>query len=531
MPRVRGRSNASILRTLASDTDDPLTRALQPSSSETSSEREERLRTEREAKRISDEIDEELRRERVALKKKKPVRLLLLGQSESGKSTTLKNFQIHYAPQSWRDERAAWKTVIQLNLIRSVALVIDAIASLEENAIVTPVFSEHSSGASSNPSSSQFQGITPGDLVARYSSLMVRLKVAERILQCRLSPSDSEEPGDYRSFTVDDTSPPLLIGSQAVLRPTQEFFVRSSGSSSWKSRFLRRVSTSSQPNGLSERNSTDYSFRSSFDLRSPSDVRSSDGHETASPSAILYAALPEMRALWLDPEVQGALLMFEHRNAVGSSPLSYVGSRIEDFPGFFLPHADRIASPAYEPSDGIIPAFVVVIKLIAHDVIRARLRTMGVQEHRFTFERGIDAGREWRVYDIGGSRSQEDSITLWRTLCRSPLLTQVQLILFLNKVKISGYIIDLLRRKLAHGVRIARYVTSFADRSNDPDTVCKSRKDFKQKFKEIQRQHSPRPRPYYVYLTAVTDTKATGVTLGIVREGILRANLQKADFI
>lgn len=28
--------------------------------------------------------------------------------------------------------------------------------------------------------------------------------------------------------------------------------------------------------------------------------------------------------------------------------------------------------------------------------------------------------------------------------------------------------------------------------------------DFKQKFKEIQRQYSPEPRPYYVYLTSVT---------------------------
>ena len=29
---------------------------------------------------------------------------------------------------------------------------------------------------------------------------------------------------------------------------------------------------------------------------------------------------------------------------------------------------------------------------------------------------------------------QEDSITLWRSLCRSPLLSKVQLVLFLNKV-------------------------------------------------------------------------------------------------
>lgn len=253
---------------------------------------------------------------------------------------------------------------------------------------------------------------------------------------------------------------------------------------------------------------------------------------------MLAAELFGMRELWNDPSVRTALTIAERRSEP-SSPVI----RVDDVPGFFLPDVERIASPGYEPSDD--------------DVIRARLRTMGVQEHRFTFERGLDTGREWRIYDIGGSRSQrsswlsffdemdaiiflapiscfdevlaedprlnriEDSLTLWRSLCRSPLLARVQLILFLNKV-------DILRRKLASGVRVARHVTSFGDRSNDLETVARY---FKTKFKEIHRVYSPQQRPHYVYLTCVTDTKATGVTLGIVREGILRANLEKADFL
>lgn len=73
------------------DVDDPLSRALQPPADESPAEREERIRAEREAKRVSDEIDEELRKERAAFRRKRPVRVLLLGQSESGKSTTLKS--------------------------------------------------------------------------------------------------------------------------------------------------------------------------------------------------------------------------------------------------------------------------------------------------------------------------------------------------------------------------------------------------------------------------------------------------------
>lgn len=46
---------------------------------------------EAEAQKVSDAIDEQLRQEKALLKKQKPdVKVLLLGQSESGKSTTLK---------------------------------------------------------------------------------------------------------------------------------------------------------------------------------------------------------------------------------------------------------------------------------------------------------------------------------------------------------------------------------------------------------------------------------------------------------
>ena len=83
---------------------------------------------------------------------------------------------------------------------------------------------------------------------------------------------------------------------------------------------------------------------------------------------------------------------------------------------------ERIASRSYEPSDD--------------DVVRARLRTLGVQEYKIEFAPdnvnqnilssmslslclsalsnealsidaigGVDYAREWRIYDVGGSRS------------------------------------------------------------------------------------------------------------------------------
>jgi guanine nucleotide-binding protein subunit alpha len=85
----------------------------------------------------------------------------------------------------------------------------------------------------------------------------------------------------------------------------------------------------------------------------------------------------------------------------------------------FLDDLDRIATHSYEPSDD--------------DILRARLRTLGVQEHRlhlddansdFVTKRaysccrpivdkfyflllpvGMEYGREWIMYDVGGART------------------------------------------------------------------------------------------------------------------------------
>lgn len=64
--------------------DDPLDEVLRPPPDETPEQRELRLEREAEAKRISLAIDASIKAERQARRKKRIVRLLLLGQSESG---------------------------------------------------------------------------------------------------------------------------------------------------------------------------------------------------------------------------------------------------------------------------------------------------------------------------------------------------------------------------------------------------------------------------------------------------------------
>lgn len=70
---------------------DPLTAALQPPPNESPEDRAKRIQDELDAKRISELIDDQLHKERNERKKvRSEVSVLLLGQSESGKSTTLK---------------------------------------------------------------------------------------------------------------------------------------------------------------------------------------------------------------------------------------------------------------------------------------------------------------------------------------------------------------------------------------------------------------------------------------------------------
>lgn len=63
---------------------DPLDVALRPPPDETPEEREQRIAREAEASRVSQAIDAGIKAEKQARKKKRIVRLLLLGQSESG---------------------------------------------------------------------------------------------------------------------------------------------------------------------------------------------------------------------------------------------------------------------------------------------------------------------------------------------------------------------------------------------------------------------------------------------------------------
>ncbi|KAJ2387062.1 guanine nucleotide-binding protein subunit alpha, partial [Coemansia sp. RSA 2603] len=69
-------------------------------------------------KRANDEIDNQLRKERMNLRNE--VKMLLLGAGESGKSTIIKQMKLIHDGGYSQDERESFKEVIFSNTIQSM---------------------------------------------------------------------------------------------------------------------------------------------------------------------------------------------------------------------------------------------------------------------------------------------------------------------------------------------------------------------------------------------------------------------------
>ncbi|KAG1815041.1 G-alpha-domain-containing protein [Suillus subaureus] len=460
--------------------DDPLTRAIAPPPYETPAEREERLAAEQEAKRVSDAIDEELNKQRISEKKgPKAIKILLLG-----KSTTLKNFQLMNSPKAFRSERASWRAVIQLNVVQSVHAILDLMSRAHSSAHNPSASMNHTANSPSTPSK-EYPPLNPEHLK----------------LKMRLAPLLQVEAALMKKL--------LLNGHSQLSNPAhsqQEISVNSSAG--WKNTFSR----------LMGRNSCD-----SADLI--------DWSDPDDPGVVLNACAEDMKRLWTDPIVRKLMEVEKMRP--------------EEMAGFFLDALDRVTSPRYIPTDD--------------DVLRARLKTLGVSEHRFTMKTGhmgSPMSHDWRVFDVGGQRSlraawvpyfddmnaiiflapiscfdqvlQEDpsvnrladSFLLWKSIVSNPLLKKTELILFLNKC-------DILRAKLASGIRLADYIVSYGSRPNDFESASQY---LKKKFAGLLKEHSPE-RLYYFHLTSVTDTKSTTYILENVQDVLVRDNLRRSALV
>ncbi|KAJ3746872.1 guanine nucleotide binding protein, alpha subunit [Lentinula detonsa] len=523
---------------------DPFIEFLRPPLNETPSERATRKIRESEEKHISDAIDEQIRQEKQMLQKQKElVKVLLLGQSESGKSTTLKNFRLEYARGEWEAEKASWKAVVQLNLIRSITSILDAIqaeidgeplsTALELDDLEAPAQPRGSvdmlsvpNEVESNPSTQSALSAEDIQKLQLYRLKLAPLRRVEMDLKLRLGvateevtsmddmPETQSDPGtDTHSLESPDSRHMLRLRKSRRRRiQGEEIVVRGLR---W-TEFLTYGRT----------RSVSGKTRASFELQESAEGGATD---------VLAGCKEDMKILWMSGTV---------RNVLKKRKIE-----MENNAGFFLNDIDRIASLSYLPSDD--------------DVVRSRLRTVGVQEYRIfvdttnTLNLNARPRREWVLYDVGGSRTMRrawipyfqdvnaiiflapiscfdevlledpsvnrlnDSVALWKAIITSRLLQNTTMVCFLNKC-------DILKRKLRSGIQFRNFVREYGNQPNDITPIVKFIKD---RFRNIAIKYSITQRTTYIYTTSVTDTKATAVTLKSVRDSIFRENLASAKFV
>lgn len=511
--------------------DDPLALALLPPPAETESDRHIRLKQEAEARRISDRIDEELKAERKRLERSKDdVKLLLLGQAESGKSTLQKQFQLMYSPGSLENERMSWRTVIYFNVVRSLQKILatlevwddiddgtDSQSTLERQELANddlPILGKsHSAlqavGSDTSPTPSPTHLAPPTPTSARASS----------ISELRL-----------RLLTLIGIEPQLadrLSGGVSMAGSGKgEVFVRSG----WQARsLLKGQKLMGRLSKRSDNSPTELSTSELTADRPSSSMTVSNAdpliEEVAS---MLYQSQNDIRTLWENPVVRALI--------------SKRKLKLDEWSEFFLNNIARVSARNYVPT--------------TDDILHARIQTMGVAEHIFDVEiHGKPV--TWHLYDVGGARGQrhtwvpyfddanaiifvspisafdqyleedprtnriDDSLQLFTQICSNPLLKSVHLVLFLNKT-------DILRTKLERGLRVSKYILSYGDRPNEYEPVVNY---FRAHFLQVHKRNNENRRVLYTHLTNVTDTKATQSIIENVRDSIFRGYLQSAALV
>ncbi|KAG6879835.1 hypothetical protein C0992_010793 [Termitomyces sp. T32_za158] len=235
---------------------DPLAKVLEPPPNETPVEREARLVAEAQARRISEQIDEEIEKEKAAERRvAKALKMLLLGQSESGKSTTIKS-KVTAEHVTFRKERASWKAVIQLNIVRSVHVILDAIMQERCDA--------------ESPDHAPVQT----DLLELKMRLAPLLQVEQALIQ-RLTPVGSTET----EATLHDYEGSYAERSKDLVRE-----VAINSTCAWKETF---GTSSSSNQGQSE--------------------KTSDAHHSSNPSMVLDACAQDIQRLWNNSSVRTLL--------------------------------------------------------------------------------------------------------------------------------------------------------------------------------------------------------------------------------
>ena len=199
-------------------------------------------------------------------------------------------------------------------------------------------------------------------------------------------------------------SPPVEGDDSPIRRLPNEFYIRSNNS--WKDRLKTGLRNATRPHSGGSLRET-FTNWSIGEKETPLGEWGKANVDVEEITGIIARCREDIKALWEDELVQKVLSRRKYRvdessglcvipfllslqvrklTLSNTDLITYYGIRIHAlFPDSviclpthsFLNDVDRIATKNYRPSDD--------------DVVRARLRTLGVQEHHFVFEEGTCA--------------------------------------------------------------------------------------------------------------------------------------------
>lgn len=226
-----------------------------------------------------------------------------------------------------------------------------------------------------------------------------------------------------------------------------------------------------------------------------------------------------IQSLWKDPSMAALMERQSEFYLMDSAP-------------YFFEEANRIAAPDYIP--------------IEADVLRARTKTTGIYETRFTM-----GSLSIHMFDVGGQRSERkkwihcfenvtsiifcvalseydqvlleesnqnrmmESLVLFDSVVNSRWFMRTSIILFLNKV-------DLFRQKLGRSP-LSNY---FPDYSGGND-INRASKYLLWRFNQVNRAHLN----LYPHLTQATDTSNIRLVFAAVKETILQNALKDSGIL
>lgn len=307
---------------------------------------------------------------------------------------------MRYARDEWDQERLGWRTIVQLNIVRQALAIIQIISSeiarvypvgntrSEDERVVVDALQMWISRSNTTQPRHPFSLQQTNAAIERRSRIMRHQDLINRLLP-QLSKVDEELKSRLASYEVYYSARRLFatpfgeeeggIDDDVMIRKTiNEYSIRS-----WRD--VLDAAPKPPPN------TTLATAAHGADSKSVS--LSLDYIDT--PTRIIAEVREDIKTLWTDEDVRS--LIKERRLGIPDSIGLFVFNFFSlfskantfesdsDGESPFLNEIDRLARTDYEVSD--------------HDIVRARLKTVGVQEYKFNFDTSSSslAGKLWDV--------------------------------------------------------------------------------------------------------------------------------------